>query len=193
MQRYLNEQVICNNAYMYDQGADSASINLTELSKMLAKSFNATRLPAQEQPIFSGDAFEYHPWKCAFKTLIECKSVKPSERIHFLERYVAGQAKKPIYVVLFYYNNISQYNRAMEMLEKRFGNTFVVSEAICDRLYDWPELVGKDHIGLRYFADYLQQCNLAMEHLEGLNILNDCRENTKLQRKLSEYLQSTVM
>ena len=66
----------------------------------------------------------------------------------------------------------------MEVLEKRFGNAFVVSEAIRDRLYDWPEIDGKDHIGLRDFADYLQQCNMAMEHLEGLNILNDCREKT---------------
>ena len=31
---------------------------------------------------------------------------------------------------------------------------------------------------------------MVMEHLEGLNILNDCRENTKLLRKLPEYLQS---
>ena len=65
-----------------------------------------------------------------------------------------------------------------------------MSDAIRDRLYDWPEIDGKDHIGLRDFADYLQQCNMAMEHLEGLNILNDCRENTKLLRKLPEYLQS---
>ena len=65
-----------NNEYMYDQRADSASINLTELSKSLAESFNVTRLPAPKPPIFSGDALEYHRWKCAFQTLIECKSAK---------------------------------------------------------------------------------------------------------------------
>ena len=152
---------------MYDQRADSASINLTELSTILAESFNATRLPAPEPPIFSGNTLEYHRWKCAFITLIECKSVMPSERIHFLVRYVAGQAKKLIDVVFCYQNNISPYNRAMEIIEKRFGNAFVVSEAIRDRLYNRPEIDGKDHIGLRNLADYLQQCNMPMEHLEG--------------------------
>ena len=166
IQRYLNEQFTCNNEYMYDQRADSASINLTELPKILAESFNTTRLPAPEPPILSGDALESHRWKCAYQTLIECKSVKPSERLHFLERYVAGQVKKLIDIVFCYQINISRYNRAKEVLEKRFGNAFVVSEAIHDRLYNWPEIDGKDHIGLRDFANYFQQCNMAMEHLE---------------------------
>ena len=125
---------------MYDQRADSASINLTELSKILAVSFNATRLPTPEPPLFSGCALEYHRWKCAFQTLIECKSVKPSEKIHFLERYVAGQANKLIDVVFCYQNNISRYNPVMEVRDKRFGNAFVVSEAIRDILYDRPEM-----------------------------------------------------
>ena len=33
---------------------------------------------------------------------------------------------------------------------------------------------------MRAFADYLQQCNMATEHISGLNILNDCHENRKI-------------
>ena len=56
-----------------------------------------------------------------------------------------NKQRKLIDVVFCYQNNISRYNRAMEVLEKRFGNAFVVSEAIRDKLYDWPEIDGKDH------------------------------------------------
>ena len=41
---------------------------------------------------------------------------------------------------------------------------------------------------MRAFADYLQQCNMATEHISGLNILNDCRENRKMLTKLSKWL-----
>ena len=41
---------------------------------------------------------------------------------------------------------------------------------------------------MRAFADYLQQCNMATEHISGLNILNDCRENRKMLTKLPKWL-----
>ena len=50
------------------------------------------RLPCPEPGVFSGNPLLYASWKNAYETLIERKNITPSEKIHYLKRYLGGKA-----------------------------------------------------------------------------------------------------
>ena len=175
--------------YLPDKQLDSSKINMIELAKLMNESLNASRLPIPEPTMFTGNPLEYPSWKCAFETLIESKSIQPTHRIHYLKKYLGGEAKAAVECTFYVNTDLNvAFNEAKETLDRRYGNSFLISEAIRDKLYKWPIIKPGDGLGLRAFADYLQQCNMAMKTVDGLSILNDCRENRRLLAKLPDCL-----
>ena len=67
-----------------------------ELVKSFTDQVNLSRLPAPEPNIFTGDPLKSPGWKSDFTMLIEQRKVPPSERIHYLERYVGGAAREAV-------------------------------------------------------------------------------------------------
>ncbi len=60
------------------------------------------------------------------------------------------------------------YEDAKSLLDKRYGDQFVVANAFRDKLDSWPKVNSRDSFGLRKFADLLRQCLAAMQDTEGL-------------------------
>ena len=185
IQYYLKNQ--CDVSEDPHKFVTAPQLNAFDMSKMLAESINASRLPAPEPTIFNGNPLDYPSWKASFYTLIESKNIKASEKIHYLKRYLHEDVK-PLIECTSFFDDDHAFERAKELLDKRFGNSFLISESIRDKLYNWKIIKENDSFGLRAFADYLQQCNMATEHISGLNILNDCRENRKMLTKLPKWL-----
>lgn len=157
------------------------------LAEAIAESINASRLPVPEPPVFSGDPIRYEDWKMSFQTLIGRKNIPVNEKIYYLRKYVAGAAKKAI-EGYFLVGTEKAYESAWEILEERYGNSFVVAKAFRDKLILWPKIGPKDSVELREFADFLRGCQAAMCHIKNLAVLNDCSENQKLLSKLPDWL-----
>lgn len=87
-----------------------------------------SRLPTPEPPIFSGDPLKYGAWKRSFETLISSKSIPPQECIHYLDKYISGEARESIEGV-FMIGSPQAYADAFKILDKRFGDSFVVGNA----------------------------------------------------------------
>lgn len=162
---------------------------LIELAKTLADQVNLSRLPSPEPSIFSGDPLSYPGWKSAFQILIEQRKIPPSERIHYLKRYVTGPVRDTIegYFIL---PSDKAYEEAKKTLDKRYGDPFVISNAFRDKLEKWPKILPRDGTGLRKFSDFLQQCQIAMQTISSLSVLDDDRENRKLLTKLPDWIVS---
>ena len=79
------------------------------------------------------------------------------------------------------------YDDAKELLEKRYGDPFIIGNAFRERLERWPKIASRDNVGLRKFSDFLRQCLSAMKTMGTLNSLNDDRENRKLLYKLPDW------
>jgi len=79
------------------------------------------------------------------------------------------------------------YEKAKEMLAKRFGDPFVVASGCRSRLESWPTIHPNDGPGLRRFADYLVQCEQLMKTNGSLRVLDDDQENRKLASKLPRW------
>lgn len=68
---------------------------LDVISKLLEVQ-NQNRLPLPEPGIFNGNPLQFLIWLQAFETLIEGRAINPAERLHFLGKYVTGEAKELI-------------------------------------------------------------------------------------------------
>ena len=121
---------------------------LLEVVKLLAETQNQTRLPLPEPEIFTGDPLQYPIWVKAFETLIEGRAIKQSERLHFLGKYVKGEAKEVVESFLLL-DSEDAYNKAKETLKKRFGDPFAVATTCRKKLEIWPKIQPNDSTGLR--------------------------------------------
>ena len=157
------------------------------IAEALAASVGLSRLPVPEPSIFTGDPMAYADWRASFAALIESRGIPSQERIHYLRRYVGGPAREMV-SGYFLLNGEDAFEKAKKALEERYGDQFIVSEAFRDKLGSWPGVGPKDSVGLRRYADFLAQCEVAMTEIKGLEILNDCRENQKMLQKLPDWI-----
>ncbi|PIK33816.1 hypothetical protein BSL78_29367 [Apostichopus japonicus] len=161
-------------------------VSESSLAQALTSAMDRSRLPVPTPKAFSGNPIEFVTFKRSFKTLIENKGTRAEEKIYYLQQYVTGEARESI-AGCFYGSNESDYQRAWETLEKRYGHPFKVQEAFRDRLDKWPKVGLRDNVALQNYADFLNSCRDAMPHVKGLSILNDCKENQKMTAKLPDW------
>lgn len=163
--------------------------NETSLVQSLQESLALTRLPTPEPSVFSGDPLKFTEWSISFKALIERRCSDPADRLFYLQKYIAGEAKSSL-EGSFYRKDEEAYQQAWDRLNARYGHSFVVQRAFRDKLNGWPKIGGKEYLKLRDFSDFLQTCSNAMPHVKGLQVLNDCEENQKILVKLPDWVTS---
>ena len=157
------------------------------MAKVFADAINLNKLPAPEPPIFYGNPLEYPAWKSSFDILISSKRIDPGDKIHYLKRYLGGDAQSCVQGV-FLFSTEAAYVKARDILQMRFGSDFAVAEAFREKLYNWREIEQTDSDGLQRFSDFLQQCDMAKQCIKGLDCLDDCRENRLMLTKLPDYM-----
>ena len=157
------------------------------MADLLTQRQDRESLPRPEPLVFKGNPLEYPIWIKSFETFIERKTKDPSERLYYLGRYTAGEAKEAVSGLLTL-DNGDAYQKAKNILTSRFGNQFMVADAFRKKINDWPKIVPNDGQGLRKFSDFLEHCNTAMNTIHYLNVLNDPDENQKILKKLPNYL-----
>ena len=107
---------------------NSVQDQLLEIARLLAENQSHSRLPLPEPGVFSGDLLQYPVWIKAFETLIESRALKPNERLHFLGKYVTGNAKEVVDGFLLL-DSEDAYQKAKDMPAKRFGDPYAVAAA----------------------------------------------------------------
>ena len=190
---YADEQedikplLLSNDPAPPKQSSIQADAGQYDILKMFTNQLILGRLPTPEPGIFTGNPIDYPAWSTAFKTLIENKGIPHAERLYYLQKYLAGEARETVkgYLLL---NTADAYNQAKETLENRYGNPFAIASAYRNTLDGWSKIPSRDGPALRKYGDYLRQCQTAMIDNEGLKILDDINENRKMIAKLPEWL-----
>lgn len=166
---------------------DSSLTTISDIAKSFAEQVNLSRLPPPEPSIFQGDPLKYPNWKSAFQTLIDQRQIPSSERIHYLRKYL-GESVRDVVENFFLLSSENAYTEAKALLDQRYGDPFVIGNAFRDKLEKWPKILPRDSKSLLRFSDFLKQCEIAMESIGTLNMLNDDRENRKLLTKLPDWI-----
>ena len=161
--------------------------NVSALAQVLCQQASLNRLPPPEPGIFSGNPLEYNAWKTSFDLLIDKQPISTAEKLHYLRRYLGGSARECIEGFLIESSD-DAYGDARRRLDQRFGDSFHVANAFRQRLSEWPRINKHDGTGLQKLSDFLRQCESAMKVNLDLRILNDCRENQAILKKLPEHL-----
>ena len=162
---------------------------ITKLADLFTQRQDKDSLPRPEPEVFNGDLLRYPLWIKSFETFIERKTKDPSERLYYLGKFTADEAKESISGLLPL-DSEEAYVEAKRILASRFGNPFLVSNAYRKKINDWPRILPNDGPGLRRFSDFLQHCNTAMHSIKYLGVLNDPEENQRMLKKLPSYLVS---
>lgn len=137
----------------------------TKLADLLTERQDHNKLPRPEPEVFGGDFLEYPIWIKAFETFIEGKTKTSAERLYYLGKFTTGEAKEAISGLLSL-DSEEAYVRAKKILTRRFGNTFLVSNAYRKKIESWPKIASNDGPGLRRFSDFLQHCRTAMDSIQ---------------------------
>ena len=172
---------------MYATSSFDPAMDSTRVLADLAAQLHVSRIPVPEPPVFSGDPLDYASWKSAFETLIEQKQIPTAERIHYLKRYLGGKARECI-EGYFLYSSESSFAEAKELLDKRFGDPYVIQSAFRDKLEGYPKIPSRDSAALRKYSDFLRQCLAASKVIPCMDSLSDVRENKRMQEKLPEWV-----
>ncbi|KAL0189882.1 hypothetical protein M9458_016981, partial [Cirrhinus mrigala] len=163
--------------------------NSSDLVSALAEAMSANRLPMPETALFTGDPLKFKDWRLSFETLIDRKNILKNEKLYYLRKYLGGAVKKTV-EGFFLLGTEAAYDSAWQLLEKRYGDPFIIGKSFRDKLHGWPKISSKDGCELREFTDFLKSCEAAMPHLKTLEVLNDCNENQKFLQKLADWLVS---
>ena len=79
--------------------------------------------------------------------------------------------------VIFYYVPTRPMIKLERLLDRRYGDSFIIANAFREKLDTWPKIPARDGEALRKFADFLRQCErTAMKITGSLHVLNDIRE-----------------
>lgn len=124
---------------------------------ILVEHSRRNQLPPIEPGTFRGDAATFPLWMKAFETYIEARCISPSERLHYLGHYTAGEAKSAIVGYLQMATD-DAYLQAKKRLIDRYGNEFVRANELKKRLYKWPEVKAGDSKALTELGDFLEHC-----------------------------------
>lgn len=79
--------------------------------------------------------------------LIGHKPLPAGEKMLYLKSYLAGEARKAV-EGFFYRNSEDAYQGAWEILQERYGRSFVVQKAFRDKLMKWPKIAPNDPVAL---------------------------------------------
>lgn len=112
--------------------------NSYDLVNVLVEAISANRLPTPEPVIFTGDPLKFKDWRLSFETLIDRKNIPKNEKLYYLRKYLGGAARKAV-EGFFLLGTEAAYDSAWQLLEKRFGDPFIIGKSFRDKLNAWPK------------------------------------------------------
>jgi hypothetical protein len=126
----------------------------TELIQLL-------QLPRVEIMTFHGDPVKYHAFCQSFDHAVGNTSLNPSTKLNHLLRFCAGRAREVIECCVIMDNNLG-YQCARDILEKRFGNKYVISKSWLRKISEFSIVKPGDGKELRSFADIVRTCFVSL-------------------------------
>ena len=130
---------------------------LERLADLMTQRYERESLPLLEPETFKGDLLHYPSWRKSFNTnllhypswrksfdtIAEKRTDSPSQRLFYLGRYTASEAKEAISGLLTL-ESTNAYREATKILSDRFGNPFLVANAYRKKINDWARILPND-------------------------------------------------
>lgn len=159
---------------------------LVATSKQIAA---AMLLPTPEVPKFEGNPLDYRPFVIAFNARIASRALGDADKLYYLDQHLMGDAKETIAGCVHLEAEFG-YKEAWRLLEKEYGDAYLVSVAYLQKLLRWSDVKFDDCVGLKRLAAFLNKCNNAMRSYSDLSVLDHLPNMQTIVQKLPPYLQN---
>ena len=167
--------------------------NTQQITEALAKVTQLHRLPQAKPDVFRGeeeDKTKFFLWESAFDALIDSVPVAPRQKLHLLFQHLEGRAKKVVEQLQFMIDDPEKaYKESRKRLKYRFGNSEILSADFEKRL-NWPKIGNSDAKGIKEFSDFLQQVEIARDHIPSLKIFDFSSKLQSLVEKLPGWFKT---
>ena len=122
----------------------------------MVKTMRMQAAPKAEVDKFSGNPLEYNYFMQSFKDVVENLIEEPRQRFIRLLNYTTGEAKEVIRHCV-HEDDETCYAKALNLLEKEFGDSFKVECAYLEKLNNWPQVKNNDAGALKELHRFLVQ------------------------------------
>lgn len=144
-------------------------------------------LPKVEIEIFTGEPTKYHTFKAIFCEAVERHCVDGGVRLTRILQYTDGIAKQAIRACAII-GGQTGYDKAWEILEKRFGNKHIITESLISQLKGGKYAHTKQEI--QALADDLNSSVVILTEMNRLSEINTQSTLINIVDKLPRYIQN---
>ena len=118
-----------------------------------------------------------------FTAFVASRSIRGSRGVYYLSKYLSGDAEDCVESIL---NQVEpdSFQKALKLLNRRFGSECIVGEAFLMKLRNWPKMANNDTVCLCKFSDYLSNVDVIKETNKTLTILDFKHKNCFIFLKL---------
>ena len=175
------------------QGLQSTGVEMLEaINKMqlqVEQQIKTQKHPKSEIMSFDGNPLNYYLFMKTFENSVEKCTEDDSMRLQLLIQYCTGKAKETIKCCGMM-SGKDGYAKAKKLLEERFGEKYVVSNAWIEKLSEGPPINLNDREALLNLADDLESCEITLTVAGRLNQINNEDKMIKILRRVPPYLRS---
>lgn len=143
----------------------------------------ALSLPKLELQMFSGDPRDFPRWTHAFDDLVANAPITDASKLARLLQYTCGRAHDAIKTCSLAKDG---YERAREILNQRFGDPYLITEALLSPLRDGAPVKIPEEI--RMLADELRNCVHALTTAGTLNEIGGQSLIVRIAQRLPTFL-----
>jgi len=159
------------------------------VQQQVERQLKAQRLPKADLTPFDGNPMNYFLFIKCFENNVEKCTDDQSERLQLLMQYCTGKAKD-IVKGCGMLDADKGYETARKLLEKRFGDKYLVTNAWISRVADGPVIGPNDREALQDLADDLENCEIVLNVAGRLNEINSDDKLIKILQRVPNYLRS---
>ena len=149
----------------------------------------AMTLPQPEVPKFCGDPKDYRTFIMAFDTRISSRTSNDADKLYYLHQLLQDEPQEIISSCL-HMRPEDGYQEARQMLEKHYGDPYIVSMSYINQALKWSPIKFDDSSGLKRFSLFLTRCYNAMKSISHMSVLNHPTNMQAIVQKLPISLQN---
>lgn len=111
----------------------------TDITELLVKNQQLSRLPQRDIPLFHGDPLEFRSFLKAFEHTIDSRAECDSNKLYFLEQYTRGDPKDLVRSCQHMPAHCG-YRKALKLLHDRYRNKVKIASALMEKHLSGPKL-----------------------------------------------------
>ena len=146
-------------------------------------------VPKPETISFSGDPKDYHRFMRCFEANIDKRVEDSGLKLNYLIQFCNGEAKEAIQdcVIL---NPEEGYERAKNILKRRYGRPHTIVRALVQELTSGPTIRSNDGEALSKIAARMRRCEMTLQQMNFTADLNNFETILKIARRLPQNLRA---